>query len=117
MLHVMDLNDMYLSIIKIYPSPGNEHVVVDVLESMKGQIAAITDCYGCSVSVESGEGGTVCYTERWRDREALDRHLRSALYTRVLAAMELSHAPPVVEFFEATKAGGLDLVELARTLQ
>ena len=117
MFHVIALIDMYLSIIKIYPSPGSEHIVVDVLESMKGQIAAITDCYGCSVSVESGEGGTICYTERWRDREALDRHLRSALYGRVLAAMELSHTPPVIEFFEATKAGGLDLVELARTLQ
>jgi quinol monooxygenase YgiN len=111
------LIDMYLAIIKIYPSPGNEHIVVDVLESMKGQISAMTDCDGCSVSVEVGEGGAVCYTEWWRDREALDQHLRSALYTRVLATMELSFMPPVVEFFEATKAGGLNLVETARALQ
>jgi hypothetical protein len=29
--------------------------------------------------------------------------------------MELSRTPPVVEFFAAKKAGGLDLVEMART--
>jgi hypothetical protein len=28
--------------------------------------------------------------------------------------MELSRTPPVVEFFEATRTGGLDVVELAR---
>lgn len=102
------------SIVRIYPRPGAEQTVLDVLESMKGQIAAISDCLGCSITVEVGEGGAICYTEQWRDREALDRHLRSSLYGRVLEAMECSQSPPEIEFFEVTEVGGLELVEKVR---
>jgi len=108
---------MYLSIVKIDALPDQEHTVMDVLESMKGPTSALAGCLGCSLTIEGGPGGTICYQERWRDRESLDRHLRSALYSRVLAAMELSRTPPVVEFFELTKAGGLDLVESVRVIQ
>jgi len=52
--------------------------------------------------------------ERWRSREALERHLRSPLYCRVLEAMELSRQPPEVEFFAVQDIGGLELVEKAR---
>lgn len=103
------------SLVKIYPPAGAEPSILEVLESMKGPIAALTDCIGCSVTVETGEGGAICYTERWATREALDRHLRSSLYGRILEAMECSRLPPVVEFYEVTEVGGLDLVERVRT--
>lgn len=106
---------MLLSVVKIYPLPGREDVVADVLSSLKGPVSAIADCLGCSVAIEAGEGGAVCYTEQWRNRAALDRHLKSSLYSRVLEAMECSRQPPEVEFYEATGVGGLELVEYART--
>lgn len=106
---------MFLSIVKIDVRPGHEHTVMDVLESMTGPTSTLAGCLGCSLTVEVGPNGRICYQEQWRDREALDRHLRSPLFARVLSAMEWSRTPPVVEFFEATKAGGLDLVEMART--
>ena len=105
---------MYLSVVKIYPLPGSEHTVVDVLESMRGPTATLSGCLGCSVTVEVGEDGAVCYTEQWRTREALDRHLRSSLFGRLLEAMECSRRPPEVEFFEVTEVGGLELVEKVR---
>jgi quinol monooxygenase YgiN len=105
---------MYLSVVKIYPPPGSMPTLLDVLESMKGPVATLSDCLGCSVTVEVGENGAVCYTEQWRTREALERHLRSPLYGRVLEAMECSCRPPEVEFYEVTEVGGLELVEKVR---
>ena len=105
---------MFLSVVKIYPAPGSGHTILDVLESMKGPVATLADCLGCSVTVETGEEGAVCYTEQWRTREALDRHLRSPLYGRVLEAMEFSRTPPEVEFYEVTEVGGLELIEKVR---
>jgi len=105
---------MLLSVVKIYPPPGAEHTILEVLESMKGQIAVLNDCLGCSITIEVGEGGAICYTEQWRTREALDRHLRSPLFGRVLEAMECSSTTPDVEFYEVTEVGGLELVEKAR---
>jgi quinol monooxygenase YgiN len=108
---------MLQSVVKIYPAPGSEQTVLEVLESMKGPIAALDNCLGCSVTVEVGEGGAICYTEQWRTREALDRHLRSTLYGRVLEAMECSRTPPEVEFYEVTEVGGLELIEKVRLPQ
>ena len=102
---------MFLSLIKIYPSSGREHNVIEVLDSMKGPVAALADCLDCSVAVEWGEGGAVCYMELWRTREAFDRQLRSALFCRVLEAMELSRKPPLIDFFEVTSIGGIELME------
>lgn len=105
---------MLQSVVKIYPPPGSEQAILEVLESMKGPIAALDYCLGCSITVEVGEGGAICYTEQWRTREALDRHLRSPLYSRVLEAMECSSTLPEVEFYELTEVGGLELIEKAR---
>lgn len=102
---------MFLSLIKIYPTSGREHNVIEVLDSMKGPVAALADCLDCSVAVEWGEGGAVCYMELWQTREAFDRQLRSALFCRVLEAMELSKKPPLIDFFEINSIGGMELLE------
>lgn len=105
---------MLHAMITIFPSQGKTPTVLDVLESMRGMIATNPDCMGSALAVEGGEGGSIYYIERWRTREALDRHLRSSLYCRVLEAMELSQHPPKVEFFAIQDIGGLDLIEQAR---
>jgi len=106
---------MILSVVKIYPHPGCEHAIVDVLDSLTGPVSALAGCLGCSVSIEAGTGEVVSYTEKWCNREALDRHLNSNLYSRVLEAMECSCKPPDVEFYEVINVGGLELVNLARS--
>ncbi len=103
---------MLLSLITIHPLPENESKVIDVLDSIQGLIAANADCQGCLFT--AGMGKSICYMERWRTREALDRHLRSHLYCRVLEAMELSRIPPTVEFYTISGIGGLNLIENVR---
>ena len=103
---------MLLSLITIYPLQEDESKVIDVLDSIQGLIAANADCQCCLFT--AGIGKSICYMERWRTREALDRHLRSHLYCRVLEAMELSRIPPTVEFYTISGIGGLDLIENVR---
>jgi quinol monooxygenase YgiN len=105
---------MLLSLITIQPRPGDVAKLIDVLDSMRALLATNIDCLGCQLMVDTGENPAVRYLERWRDREALDRHLRSCRYCRVLEAMELSAQPPGVEFFEVLDTGGLEVVEQAR---
>lgn len=108
---------MFFTLIKIYPPTGRKHSVVDVLDSLKGPISSNSDCMACTVSVETDETGAICYSEQWRTREAMEQHLRSAHFKRVLEAIEWSCQPPEVAFYAASKAGGLELVEQVRTLQ
>ena len=104
---------MFLALVTIHPTPNDVAKVVDILDSMRGILATNGDCCGCLLAVEAG-GDTVCYLERWTTRAALECHLRSSLYGRVLEAMELSGTAPTVEFFEVGVLGGLELVERVR---
>lgn len=100
--------------VTIHPIAGAEARIVEILDSMRGLIAINVDCQGCFLAVEAGGSGAICYMERWNTREALERHVRSSLYCRVLEAMELSRIPPKVEFFDVNAVGGLEWVEKAR---
>ena len=105
---------MFFSIITIHPLPGEDVKIIDILDSMRGLTAANPDCQGCCLAIESGERKAICYMERWGTRDALERHIRSSLYCRVLEAMELSRLPPEVEFFEGHGVGALDFIEQIR---
>jgi quinol monooxygenase YgiN len=105
---------MILSVIKIFPSPGRGGAIIDVLDSLTGPVSALAGCLGCTLAVEAGEDEVISYTEKWSSRDALDRHLNSGLYGRVLEAMECSCRPPEVEFLEVTDVAGLEMVERVR---
>jgi quinol monooxygenase YgiN len=100
--------------ISIYPLPGEHDRIVDLLDSIRLLTAANSDCLECRLTTETGAGRSICYLERWQTREALVRHLRSALYCRVLEAMELSASTPKIEFFEVGQVGGLDWIAQVR---
>lgn len=105
---------MLLAILTIFPLPGEESRIIEVLDSLRTTVAPNIECLESLITVTPNEGGLICYTERWRSREALERHLGSPLYSRVFEAMELSRQPPKVEFLQVKAVGGLDMVAEAR---
>ena len=108
---------MFFAFVKIDAPLGQTHTIIDVLDSVRGQTASSPGCLGCLLTVEVGASNRICYQEQWRDRESLERHLRSVLYIRVLGAMELASTQPEVEFYQVTRTAGLELVEIARNPQ
>jgi hypothetical protein len=54
------------------------------------------------------------YAEQWDSEEALNDHIRSDLYRRVLAAMEFSKQPPEIIFHFTSHTKGFELVEALR---
>jgi len=71
-------------------------------------------CVGCWLSEEEHEVNHVRYTEQWESEEALHEHIRSELYRRILAALELSKHQPEVTFYFCSEAKGLEVIEAAR---
>jgi quinol monooxygenase YgiN len=110
---------MIFSLIKIYPAKGHASDIIDVLQSVKVLLASVPGCLHSTVCIE-GTGdedhGAIFYLEKWRSRESLDEHLRSSTYMMVLEALEFSCRSPEVAFFDGVEVGGLDVVEMARSL-
>ncbi len=102
------------SIIKFYPSPKRHDQVIEILRSVRDLARPIPGCLGCWLSEEEFLPCHIRYAEQWESEEALNDHIRSDLYRRILAAMELSAQAPEVTVFYATRTRGFELIEALR---
>jgi quinol monooxygenase YgiN len=109
------LTIVVFSIIRLYPSGKQRSEVIDLLRSVQDLTRPMPGCLGCWLSEEDFSHNHIGYVEQWESEEALHNHLRSDLYRRVLAAMELSRQPPEVSFYHASEKQGFELVEAVRS--
>ncbi len=87
---------------------------MELLRSVKDLARPDPGCVGCWLSEEDFLHNHVRYAEQWETEEALYDHIRSDLYRRVLAAMELSRQEPEVRFYYCFQTKGLEVIEAAR---
>ncbi len=106
---------MILAMVNIVPSPGKHQEILDILLSVKGPTLAAPSCRACSIYEEHGDEQTIAYLELWQSPLELYRHIRSALYSRVLEAMELSTREPEVSFHTITETHGMELIQSLRS--
>ena len=72
-------------------------------------------CPDAGAGVYQGAGSTeAMYIETWRDAEALEAHVRSRDYERLLAIMETSGERPALSFNIVAETRGLEWVEQLR---
>ncbi len=102
------------SIIKLFPAPKHRGQVVELLRSVQDLAQPSPGCVGTWLSEEDYVKNHIRYAEQWESEEALHEHIRSELYRRVLAAMELSKQEPDIKFYYCSQTKGLELIESAR---
>jgi quinol monooxygenase YgiN len=88
--------------------------MVEILRSVQDLTRPCPGCMGCWLSEEDVLHNHIRYAEQWESEESLNEHIRSDLYRRVLAAMELSRQPPEVHFYYTSEKKGFELIEAAR---
>ena len=107
---------MMLAMVKIGPSPGKRQEILDILLSVKGPTLAAPGCRACSIYEEHGEEQIIAYVELWQSPAEMYRHIRSALYSRILEAMELSTRTPEINFHMILRTEGMELIENLRSM-
>jgi quinol monooxygenase YgiN len=78
-------------------------------------VLAQPGCAACHIYEEQGPEQAVVLIEKWESQAALEAHLRSETYRRVLGAIELSGGPPEVSFDHVSATEGMDLIERSRS--
>jgi quinol monooxygenase YgiN len=66
------------------------------------------------VYVEDGHDGAILYMEVWDSEPEFCEHVRSELYRRVLAAIDISKSEPELCFYRVSTVQGLELVDQIR---
>ena len=106
---------MFLTVVKISPVPGREQEILDILLSVRGPTLADAGCLECSILEEHDDEQVIVYLEKWQTGEEMLNHIRSAIYSRVLKAMDLSDRKPEVWFHEITATQGMEVIERVRS--
>ena len=105
---------MIVGTLRLLPAPQRRAEVLSIFRTIQGPVQAQPGCLACHIYEEREPDRAVVLVEKWESREALEEHLRSEAYRRVLGAIELSGAPPEVSFDYVTATEGMELIERSR---
>jgi quinol monooxygenase YgiN len=105
---------MILSLIRLLPAAEKRQAMIDILRSMESLSRVKPGCESCCIYEQIDETRAVLYIEQWQTTEALQRHVQSSMYMRLLTAMELCSEAPEIQFHEVSKTEGLEFIEKAR---
>ena len=105
---------MIVGTLRILPAPDRRAEVLEVFRGIQGPVRAQPGCTACHIYEEQGPEAAVVLVERWDSQAALEAHLRSETYRRILGAIELSGGPPEICFDYVSGSEGIDLIERSR---
>jgi quinol monooxygenase YgiN len=103
--------------LRIQPAPAHLADVLQVFRAIQGPVLTQPGCLACHIYEERGPDEAVVLVERWESQEALEVHLRSEAYRRILGAIELSAAPPEVRFDTVSATAGMELIDQSRATE
>lgn len=89
--------------------------VLKTLRSLLGPTSAQAGCAGCWIYRDALDDAIYLYVEEWGSREQLERHIRSDLYRRLLALMEIAVEEPEVRYDTISERQGFELAEAIRS--
>ena len=105
---------MIIGTIRLLPPSNRRAEVLELLRSVRGPLRVQPGCVACDIYEEDESQPAVVFVERWASKEALEAHLRSDMYRRILAAVELSGGPPDIRFEHVSVIEGVEIIEQAR---
>jgi quinol monooxygenase YgiN len=105
---------MIIGTVRILPAPDRRADVLELLRLVQRRLQYQNGCTACHIYQEDDTESTIVFVEQWIGDEALEAHLRSDSYKRVLGAIELSAKPPVISFERVSATEGIEVIERSR---
>ena len=98
------------------PSAKHQVEALEILRCVQGPTLAHPGCTSSRICLEDGAEHAVVLWEEWTSNAAFQEYVRSDLYRRILAALELSSQTPEVCIYEVSTTQGMDLIERLRSV-
>ncbi len=105
---------MTISLLELALPTRKREDVLDILKSVETLTRLKAGCVNCGIYIGCNDERTVLYFEEWQSREDLYAHIRSDLYFRVLAAIDLAAEIPKLHFHEVSDSAGMELIKSLR---
>ena len=105
---------MIVGTLRMRPLPERRGELLEILHSVQSRVLAQPGCVAFGILEEQDEDAAIVLVERWESEAALDHHIRSEAYRRILAALELSSDAPEIRFDSISASEGIEKIERAR---
>lgn len=112
--HLRHVLAMIFVNLKLTPSPQRVDEVIRALRLHIGPTEVQPGCVHCRLSQDPDEPNAVLYEEAWKSWDALDNHVRSNRFKRILNLMEASAATPMLTFRDVQETRGMEYVTKLR---
>ena len=96
---------------------GQVRPMTAALHSLASEVRSSPACLSCSVSTDLANRSRVCYIEEWRSDDDLRERLQSDGFAPVLALIENTAQPSLVEFALERGTRGFDLLTELRAVR
>ena len=101
-------------LLRLTAAPGHAHEVVQALHPHVTRAVHSNGCRAAHLAADVEAADVYWYCEEWDDESALEATIRAPQFTELLALMETSAEPPLLEFRVLEEAKGLDYVATLR---
>ncbi len=98
---------------RIVAPAGKREEVLDILLRLKGPTEVSKGCRTCRIVQDVEDNHVLMYLVQWDTEAALEEHLRSARFRRLLPYIEMSVEPPEVDFSTIDQIRGIEFLVAA----
>jgi len=100
--------------IKMMISSSKRNEMLEILSPIAERARFEPGCISCRLYQGAEVKNLILLEEFWRDEEALERHLQSEDYRKVLLVVEMAVEPPEIRFDAIAQSTGFETIEKAR---
>jgi quinol monooxygenase YgiN len=104
---------MILATVRMAIPPAKHGEVLRILRAMNAHNRSQPGCLSSYIYRDAEEANVLMVEEAWTGEEELERHLRSADYSRLLQVMEMAIENPEIRFNTTSKSSGIEIIERA----
>ena len=101
-------------VVRLMAASGKSHEVVQALQPLVRLALQTSGCRAAHLSADIERADVFWYCEDWDDADGLEGRVRTESFSQLLAVMETSAEPPLIEFRLIQESRGLDYVAAVR---
>lgn len=95
---------------RIVAPEGKRDEIINVLLYLKGPTEIAPGCRACRILQDAENADVLTYLVQWDSEQAIEEHLRSERFRRLLPYIEMSVEPPEVSFSTIDQIRGIEFL-------
>lgn len=100
--------------VRLTATPGRAHQMVEALHSLMRNTRGQSGCSDAHIAADVEVANAFWYFEDWDDAQAIEGEIRTDRFLQLLALMETSASPPLLEFRVVNERKGLEYITAVR---